>query len=554
MNCNNSHSSSDRSCLIHEMACAFSRDLDNYYPNRAYKKRTKRYYYRLYDNILSDDPSWAIAQIREFEMQILNSNQDIVRFLDKEFNIPDDVPVIHFIRQSMKVLWKNTTTAPNSDLNKTKARISRSGSPSLDVNQKKELRRIIKDLLGPCPDLMSLTPKHGPGAVAQASGKEHKWEYLQDIPAALIPYGGVQLFRANPHHIAECGSFSYVKHMYTRFVEVPKDIRGNRGISCEPAQMQFQQQAMMSYLMRRVNWYSKDQIKFDSQGAHQSFMIDGGHDYSTIDLKDASDMVSRRLIWNLFPREWREILFSLRTPFMKIHDEIIPIRAFAPMGSALCFPIESIVFYALCRLCTNKPISVYGDDLIIPVSSFRSILTVIEQAGLSINVEKSCYTGRFRETCGKDILLTYDADVNDTYDISIQNLRARLPFRSVHDIPGLISICNEWYDHGWWNISLWLQQESIKQFPRQKCVWSQDSNYTFPHDHGLKAQTRWNTKLQRSETKVQLLDVPICSKTPNNYWGLFSAFIASGLRSEVSYTPSGYVNNRLICRWVATVR
>lgn len=107
----------------------------------------------------------------------------------------------------------------------------------------------------------------------------------------------------------------------------------------------------------------------------------------------------------------------------------VPLRKFAPMGSAVCFPVEAICFWALAlaaayssnatiigewsgyinRLFTDRlrphereRVSVFGDDIIIESQHVNAVMEVLEAVGLSVNRDKSFWEGPFRESCGHD--------------------------------------------------------------------------------------------------------------------------------------------------------
>lgn len=144
--------------------------------------------------------------------------------------------------------------------------------------------------------------------------------------------------------------------------------------------------------------------------------------YATLDLKDASDWVSRRLVWQLFPDVWRSVLFSRRSHFAEGPSGLIPLRSFAPMGSAQCFPVETIVFGALCWASCKRQssyvgiprewysISAYGDDLIVPTVFAGGVLEDLRSVGLVPNAQKCCIQSPFRESCGWDCYAGHRVD------------------------------------------------------------------------------------------------------------------------------------------------
>jgi hypothetical protein len=102
------------------------------------------------------------------------------------------------------------------------------------------------------------------------------------------------------------------------------------------------------------------------------------------------------------------------------------------MGSALTFPIEAIVFTTIAlmgvwssegqrpTLRTAKGrVSVYGDDIIIPVDATADVIGTLELFGFKVNRSKSFWSGYFRESCGKEYYRGHD--------VSVVRLRAEVP-------------------------------------------------------------------------------------------------------------------------------
>jgi hypothetical protein len=74
------------------------------------------------------------------------------------------------------------------------------------------------------------------------------------------------------------------------------------------------------------------------------------------------------------------------------------------MGNGFTFPLESLLFWALTKACCSddEVVSIYGDDIICPTHRVPLIHRVLTACGFSLNLEKSYYTGEFRESCGTD--------------------------------------------------------------------------------------------------------------------------------------------------------
>jgi hypothetical protein len=263
---------------------------------------------------------------------------------------PDASPgLVKDLRQAYRLFWKSKSITPSEEVKDSAfARISAQKVHSLTKFDLDSLKSICTRVLGPCPStVLDLPGRHGPGAVAEGYRGLDKWR-LDNYYPQLDRAGGISLLFFNERHILHNRKeLTFLPHPITRYVEVPKDLRKNRVISCEPCTMQYLQQSIVSLLMSRLNANSANCIKFVSQDEHTDVMLKASYACSTIDLSDASDMISRRLVWNILPNDWRELLFSLRSRFMSDGHSTIPIRSFAPMGSALCFPIESLVHYAL---------------------------------------------------------------------------------------------------------------------------------------------------------------------------------------------------------------
>jgi hypothetical protein len=139
-------------------------------------------------------------------------------------------------------------------------------------------------------------------------------------------------------------------------------------------------------------------------------------DFATLDLKEASDRVSVDLVRHLFGnnQDVLQCLLATRTTATKLPDgSELSLNKFAPMGSALCFPVEALCFWAISvaavmrrlrlpRQEVGNRIFVYGDDIIVPTDWAPIVVSALEQCCLKVNKAKCCATGQFRESCGMD--------------------------------------------------------------------------------------------------------------------------------------------------------
>lgn len=133
-------------------------------------------------------------------------------------------------------------------------------------------------------------------------------------------------------------------------------------------------------------------------------------EFATIDLSNASDSVSYALVKRVLRGTslYRAVICT-RSDKTRLSDgSVIELAKFAPMGSALCFPIECLIFAAVCevscrRLGRNLYYRVYGDDIICHEDLVPNVLALLDALHFTVNKDKS-FHGRadfnFRESCG----------------------------------------------------------------------------------------------------------------------------------------------------------
>jgi len=204
-----------------------------------------------------------------------------------------------------------------------------------------------------------------------------------------------------------------------KVVLVPKDSRGPRLISMEPLEIQWIQQGQMKLLVETLESHqlTRGQVNFSNQEVNRSLALEASRhgNLVTLDMKDASDRVSQHLVWTLFPLNWVRALEASRSSETKLPSgKIVKLHKFAPMGSAVCFPIEALCFWALAvsLIMTKKPsltmrqaaklVWVYGDDIITYRINYSEVMQMLEKVGLLFNQSKCCTSGFFRESCGLD--------------------------------------------------------------------------------------------------------------------------------------------------------
>ncbi len=322
-----------------------------------------------------------------------------------------------------------------------------------------------------------LTPKHGPGKTADrlngnAKWTQHVWpERLQEefcFSEFLVPSQRYTAEASDRIMFVEPGSETPV-----RVVTVPKTLKTPRIIAIEPTAMQYAQQAILGSIVEHVEELTvpRELIGFLHQEPNRLLAEKGSRDGSlaTLDMKEASDRVSNqhvRLLLKDFPNLFRAV-DSCRSRKADVRGfGVYRLAKFASMGSALCFPFEAIVFMTLVFLGIerelNRPLTkddiqsflgqvrVYGDDIIVPVEFVSSVSTVLGDFGHQVNVGKSFWNGKFRESCG--------GDYYDGIDITVIRLRSGLPSSLKHssEIVSTISTRNQFYLAGHWKIARYL--------------------------------------------------------------------------------------------------
>lgn len=186
---------------------------------------------------------------------------------------------------------------------------------------------------------------------------------------------------------------------------VPKNSNIDRVACKEPEVNMFLQRGLGLYIRERLQ---KVGIDLTDQTRNQVLAKDGlKNGLATIDLSSASDTISNTLVSRLFPSAWYEALNAIRVKSTLLPDEEKPhtLEMFSSMGNGFTFELESLVFWALTRACAyllgvRGAISVYGDDIICPIPCAKLLSRVFAYVGFKVNLQKSCISGYFRESCG----------------------------------------------------------------------------------------------------------------------------------------------------------
>lgn len=271
----------------------------------------------------------------------------------------------------------------------------------------------------------SLVPKHGPGITANV---ETSRKYTQQLQAGcpVGDLGHLYWFNVNDafertHRFPVWETKSYFgvnQNSIAKVLLVPKDSRGPRLISAEPMERQFLQQGVKNEMVRLLqsHSFSSGHVNFDDQSINRELALESSKTrfWATLDLKDASDRVTTDLVHTLFGETLLTSHLDLvRSRYSALPGgELVNLTKYAPMGSALCFPVLATCVWgisvsAVASCCGSveralRLVYVYGDDLVVPAEYADLVIQSLEKYLLKVNVDKSFIGARFAESCGMD--------------------------------------------------------------------------------------------------------------------------------------------------------
>jgi hypothetical protein len=389
---------------------------------------------------------------------------------------------------------------------------------------------LFGDVLRRASDMLNdlqIVPRHGPGSTVDKTYGNRK--YLNRGWTTRLqktfPFDWYKLFNYNEladvlSVPAECGyeAIPRKEEPPVRVVFVPKTMKSPRVIAIEPVWTQEVQQGLMRTLVEllETDKVTGGHINFSNQSINRALAFESSKTraHSTIDLSEASDRVHPSLVARLFQSvpSLSRAVFSCRS-----ERAILPsggeirLKKFASQGSALCFPVEAMVFYSIVVTALlkhrNLPLTrasvkacardafVYGDDIIVPTAEVSVVIEQLEAAGLKVNRKKTFSAGYFRESCGMDAFM--GVDVTPVY------IRYPLPVttRDANEVVGAISTANLFYKKGYWKVAAFLRRYVegvtgvVPHVPDNSSVvgWTSFQQWA--------TCQRWNTDLQRFEVR-----------------------------------------------------
>lgn len=333
-------------------------------------------------------------------------------------------------------------------------------------------------------------PRHGPGKTADRLSGNRKFDQ-SEWPSRLEEVFPMDLFLIPNHgNYRDLGRVTLLSPGAERPVwvlAVPKTSKKPRIIAEEPTCMMYTQQALSMIITESIR---HDDImgriigfkQLDGQLLNRSLARQGSQTgkLATLDLSDASDRVSNQLVRALtavHPAVFAGVQ-AVRSRKADVHGiQTVRLAKYASMGSALTFPLEAMIFLVIVFLGIQDErkhplakrdvisllgkVRIYGDDIIVPVESVNHVIKRLQDFGLKVNLDKSHWTGKFRESCGGDY---YDGN-----DVTVVRCRSVLPTRrgDAPEIISAVSLRNRLFLAGMWKSARYLDNllERIIPFP-----------------------------------------------------------------------------------------
>jgi hypothetical protein len=293
-------------------------------------------------------------------------------------------------------------------------------------------------------------PKHGNGAVAELGIQGNYLKYLR--------MSGNQRTRFMSCHMdTDLLAHAPLEEINGRFNAVPKAVDKYRVTIMESIGSMYLQQGVLAglkYLIKHHPILRKHiNLERSDLNADQARLGSYAGRIATIDLSSASDSVPYHGLKQATKNTLlNQVVICCRTPYVDILGIPYKLKKFAGMGNAVTFPIECLVFLAICihSVWSAGYISdigdlpnclrVYGDDITCPVEWAECIISGLQHFGFRVNLSKSFYNdgGHFRESCGGEYL--------DGVDVT--PLRISRKFHSFRlegqNIPRLVALANRY--------------------------------------------------------------------------------------------------------------
>lgn len=369
-----------------------------------------------------------------------------------------------------------------------------------------------------------LLPRHGPGSTAEGilGNSKFLWRRWHERLESVVPfYNNCYSHSSYVDDDPVLEKVTFVPEQDeqpVRVVLVPKTLKGPRTIAIEPVAMQYAQQAIRDYLYEVLesSYLTKGHVNFTDQSINKEQAIRASIDgsLSTIDLSDASDRVLDDIVHEMLAccPELLSAVDSCRSRKAELPTgQILDLKKFASMGSALCFPIESMYFYTICVVALlrkyNLPISranifrvtrgvyIYGDDIIVPTDEADIVIDHLHKYNCKVNSAKTFTKGKFRESCGTDAW--------GGYEVTPVYIRRMRPDNKQADreLISWIATANLFYLKGYWRTASLMFSTCERILGFIPYVSPDSPSVGRISLLGYRSASRWSNTLHRLEIK-----------------------------------------------------
>jgi hypothetical protein len=347
----------------------------------------------------------------------------------------------------------------------------------------------------------------------------------------------------------------------SKLMAVPKTAKGPRLIAAESTSHQWCQQLLLKFLEERLSGlFANNFIALRRQDLSQALVVQASIDKSlaTVDLSSASDRLTCWLVERAFRRNpsLLRALHATRTRWVadcvldaKKPSNYFVMKKFATQGTAVTFPVQSIIFLIIAltasgfdakhpedffcnnRICNSigrfrNKVRVFGDDIILPSTGYDSLILLLHALGLKVSTDKSFVKGHFRESCGMD---AYKGD--NVTPIKTKVIRATGP----KSRQSLIDYSNNLHKAGLWNAAVAaesiLPKWIVNNLPAIGLGFGGVGRFSFTGTKFDHLRKRWNNRLHRDEYRTYRLTTRM-RRIPTN--------TLSGVLQYVAEAPSPY--------------
>jgi len=291
------------------------------------------------------------------------------------------------------------------------------------------VRRQVRRVLGPAPDISELTLTFGPGATTAVKRNNacacHKFAsgiqcspnlFHSDFLAPLLeslPHWAIALEDDDIKEGCELNvrfpTDVAVHHAKLGFV--PKTALTHRSVLVEPNLNGLLQKGIGEYMARRLRLFGVD-IRDQTRNQRLAQQGSLSNELCTIDLSSASDTISYEFVKLVLDDDWFALLAASRSCSAILPDgSVIHLQKFSSMGNGFTFPLETLLFWCVTKaalLSQDGVVGIYGDDIICPSWAYDDVVRALQFCGFTVNTGKSFCDGPFRESCGADYYLGMD--------------------------------------------------------------------------------------------------------------------------------------------------